>query len=281
MSDVRRPCVSFPADIWGDTFLQLASNQSKEVDDNVKQQAQSLKENVKMIFKSFTNQNIMQNLKFIDLLQRFGISYEFQHEIDQALEEIHNTCNEDDSHHSPSLLFRLLRQQGYEISSSIFNKLKDDQGNFNETLANNIQGLCDLYEAAHLRTHKDDILEEAYNFSKTHLEFLANNVNQSLAIKINHCLKRPFNKSLPRFEARFHMIIYEQDSSHNETLLTFAEMHFDILQKMHQKEIGNITKWWRKSTLVAKVPYVRDRVVKTFLLEIWKLPLKIWFLFLM
>lgn len=51
--------------------------------------------------------------------------------------------------------------------ADVFNKFKNDQGKFYEALANDIQGLCSLYEAAHLRTHKDAILEEACDFSNT------------------------------------------------------------------------------------------------------------------
>ncbi|KAL2331549.1 hypothetical protein Fmac_019130 [Flemingia macrophylla] len=264
VSDLRRPCASFAPSIWGDTFLQYAS-ESMEVNDNVKQQAQILKEDVRMMFQASINQNIIHKLNLIDLLQRFGVSYQFHQEINQALEQIKNSFNEDDNHDSIALLFRLLRQQGNPIPSSIFNKLKNDQKKFNETLLNDIQGLCNLYEATHIRTHEDDILEEAYVFSKTRLEFLTDQVNSSLVTQINHCLKRPFGKTVPRFEARYHMTIYEQDPTHNKTLLKFAKMDYNILQSVHQKEIAHITKWWRKSNFVTKVPYARDRLVESYL----------------
>ncbi|XP_020239096.1 probable terpene synthase 2 [Cajanus cajan] len=270
---VKRPCASFPPNIWGDTFLQYAS-ESVGVSYNVKQQAQNLKEEVKMMFQSL-NQNIMQKLNFIDSIQRFGISYHFEKEINQALEQIYNTCTknniiiiEDENHHFLALLFRLLRQQGYQISSNVFNKFKNKQGNFNETLANDIQGLCSLYEASQLRTHGDDILEEAYDFSNAQLMSLANQLSPSLVAQINHCLRKPFNKSVRRFETRYHMSLYEEDPSHRETLLAFANVDFHILQKMYLKEIGIITKWWKKSNLVKKVPYARDRLVESF---VWSL----------
>uniref|UniRef100_A0A151UDL8 Aristolochene synthase n=2 Tax=Cajanus cajan TaxID=3821 RepID=A0A151UDL8_CAJCA len=272
VSDVKRPCANFAPSIWGNTFLQYASeSMHQEVDDIMNQQAQILKEEVKMMFQS-SNPNIMQKLNFIDSIQRFGISYHFQKEINQALEQIHNTLtkdntiiSEDGNHHFLALLFRLLRQQGYQISSNVFNKFKNEQGNFNETLANDIQGLCSLYEAAHLRIDGDDVLEEAYDFSNTQLMSLANQLSPSLAAQINHYLRQPLNKSVLRFEARYHMTVYEQDSSHNEILLTFAKVDFNILQKMHQKEIGIITKWWKQSNVMKKVPHARDRLVECYL----------------
>jgi len=95
----------------------------QETDDNVKQQAEKLKEEVKSIFQSSMNQNIVQKLNFIDSVQRLGVSYHFQQEINQELEQIYNTytkntsINEDGDYHFFALLFRLLRQQGYGISS--------------------------------------------------------------------------------------------------------------------------------------------------------------------
>ncbi|KAL5151663.1 putative terpene synthase 2 [Glycine soja] len=223
---LKRPCVSFAPCIWGDTFLEYAS-QFEGVNDDEKQQAQTLRNEVQTMFQSSIDQNIIQKLNLIDSVQRFGVSYHFQQEINQALEQIHNsftknnTISDDGNHHSLALLFRLLRQQGYQISSSAFNKLKNDQGNFSETLANDIQGLCSLYEAAHLRTPEDDILEEACDFSNTHMKSLANQLSPSLAAQINHCLRLPLNKSLIR--------------------------------------------WWKKSNFETKVPYARGRLVEAYL----------------
>ncbi|KAK7335349.1 hypothetical protein VNO80_27130 [Phaseolus coccineus] len=270
LSQLRRPCVSYAPSIWGDTFLQYAA-QSKETDDNVKQQAEKLKEEVISIFQSSMNQNIVQKLNFIDSVQRLGVSYHFQQEINQELEQIYNTyskntsINEDGDYHSIALLFRLLRQQGYGISSDVFNKFKNGQGNFNETLAKDVQGLCSLYEASHLRIPGDDVLEEACDFSNTKLKSLAKQLSPSLVAQINHCLRRTLNKSVPRFETKHYMTLFEQDPFHNETLLIFAKVDFNLLQKLHKKEIGRITEWRKNSNFVTRVPYARDRSVESYL----------------
>lgn len=112
----------------------------------------------------------------------------------------------------------------------------------NERLENDIEGLCSLYEAAQMRTHGDDMLDEICDFSKTKLKSLVNQLKPSPVAQVNHCLNHPINKSVPRFEAKYHMSVYEQDCSHDETLLTFAKLEFNILQRMHRKEIGTITK---------------------------------------
>lgn len=62
-----------------------------------------------------------QKLNLIDQIQRLGIAYHFEIEIDQLLGQIHKSYFEfhydnDDNLHTVALLFRLLRQQGYTIS---------------------------------------------------------------------------------------------------------------------------------------------------------------------
>ncbi|KAL2331540.1 hypothetical protein Fmac_019121 [Flemingia macrophylla] len=51
----------------------------------------------------------------------------------------------------------------------VFKKFKNEQGNFNIILANDIQGLCNLYEAAQVRTYEDDILEEIFSLTKGYM----------------------------------------------------------------------------------------------------------------
>jgi (-)-germacrene D synthase len=87
----------------------------------VKQHVQIIKE-VKNIFLSSKN-DIGQQLNLIDSLQRLGISYHFESEIDKALEQIYKkfTDNKDmetkeGDLHLLALAFRLLRQKGHHIS---------------------------------------------------------------------------------------------------------------------------------------------------------------------
>jgi len=86
-------------------------------------QVQMQKEEVWKIFQSSSN-DISQKLNFIDSLQRLGISYHFEREIDEALEQIHSTftnnkeiTTKEGSLHFLALAFRLLRQKGHRISS--------------------------------------------------------------------------------------------------------------------------------------------------------------------
>ena len=116
------------------------------------------------------------------------------------------------------------------------------QGNFSETITNDVEGMLSLYEAAHLRIHGEDILDEALDFTSTHLKFLTTQLSNSLERRVIQSLRRPLRMSLPRLEAWHYFSTYHEDPYHNETLLAFAKSDFNKLQKLHQKEIGNLSK---------------------------------------
>ncbi|XP_029125459.1 probable terpene synthase 2 [Cajanus cajan] len=144
----------------------------------------------------------------------------------------------------------------------VFNKFKDVTGCFSERLVNDVEGLLCLYEASHMMIHGEDILEEAMTFTSTYLEFIATQLSPSLAIQVNHSLRQALHKNLPRLEAHHYISTYEQDPSHNETLLNFAKLDFNKLQNLHRKEFGNICMWWKELDVRSKLPYVRDRIVE-------------------
>ncbi|KAJ6966608.1 (-)-germacrene D synthase-like [Populus alba x Populus x berolinensis] len=268
--NASRRSASFSPSIWGDHFLSYATD-SMETSD--KAEHKKLKEEVKRELMANINRP-SQTLDFIDAIQRLGISYHFEIEIDEILREMYRShCDfdngdDDDHHHNDlyaiSLKFRLLRQQGYKISCDVFGKFKNSQGTFNDSLANDTRGILSFYEATHLRVHGDEMLEEALAFTTSHLEFLATHSSSPLRAKINHALKQPIRKGIPRLEARHYFSIYQEDPSCSEVLLNFAKLDFNILQKQHQKELSEIAKWWKELDFAKKLPFARDRVIECY-----------------
>ncbi|XP_072081407.1 probable terpene synthase 2 isoform X2 [Arachis hypogaea] len=269
-SNLKRPSVNFAPSIWHDTFLKYVDSKFLDVaDDNTKQQAQKLREEVKVQLSS--NNDILQKLNIIDSIQRLDISYHFEHEIEKAINQIYiNFTNnnfvipKEGGIHFYALLFRLLRQKGYQISSDIFNKFKNSEGRFKEIIAQDVKGIWSLYEAAQLRVHEEAILEEANDFTYTELKSITNQLSESLAVQINQSLKQPLHKAVPRIGTRSYMSFYEEDPYHNKSLLTFAKLDFNMLQKLHQNEVGDITKWWKNGEFSTKIPYARERVVEAY-----------------
>ncbi|KAK7257295.1 hypothetical protein RIF29_31165 [Crotalaria pallida] len=215
-----------------------------------------------------TNEKPLTKVDLIDSICRLGLQYHFESEIEQVLQQYHNNFVEngeitlEGNLHTLALLFRLFRQEGFRVSPNVFNKFKDVHGNFNGSLDADIEGMLSLYEASHLRVHGEDILDEALVFTSTHLESIATQLSPSLAEQVKYSLRQPLHKGLPRLEARRYISIYQQDPSRNETLLALAKLDFDMLQKLHRKEFGNITKWWKELDVPTNLPFVRDRIAE-------------------
>jgi hypothetical protein len=98
----------------------------------------------------------------------------------------------------------------------VFNKFKDEQGNFSEILTNDVEGLLSLYEATHVMIKGEDILEVALAFTTTHLDSIAKQLSHPHALQVKHSLRQTLHKNYPRLEARSYISIYEQYPSHDK-----------------------------------------------------------------
>ncbi|KAL3742545.1 hypothetical protein ACJRO7_017935 [Eucalyptus globulus] len=265
---VERPLAKYHESIWDDHFIKYASpsySTKFKFLGRVEEQVEELKGEVrKMVTNAVDKPSRMLHL--IDQIQCLGIDYHFEREIDEQLERIHKSYSQldhgefkGDDLHMVALMFRLLRQQGFNISSKVLNNFKDNEGNFKKSLITDVRGLLSLYEACHLRCHGDAILEEALPFAVTHLESIDEmKVSTSLAKQVSHALKQPLRKGLPRLEARHYIILYQEKPSHDEVLLTLAKLDFNLLQEQHQKELGGITRCCKE------FPFARDRIGELF-----------------
>lgn len=127
----------------------------------------------------------------------------------------------------------------------MFNKFKQiNKGTFKESLLSDVVGLLSLYEATHLRVHGEDVLEEALTFTRTHLESAAHqgHLSSPLSKQATHAFCQPLWKGCQRLESRHYLSIYEENDSHNQTLLTLAKLDFNLVQKVHQRELSDITR---------------------------------------
>ncbi|KAJ8436197.1 hypothetical protein Cgig2_006884 [Carnegiea gigantea] len=155
--------------------------------------------------------------------KKLGVAYHFEEEIGLVLQEYHDNYSQKnglykDDLYYVSLRFRLLRQHSFFASSG-------------------------LYEATYLRVHEEDILEEALELSKTKLKELVPYLAPSLAKHVVHALSRPMGKALPRMYAREFMSFYQEDEFHDQVLLKFAKLDFNILQRQHHQELSIISSY--------------------------------------
>ena len=106
-------------------FLDFFTFKFQKIDVEVEEQAKQLKGEVKKML-IISNRNPFKILNLVDSIQRLNVSYHFENEIDQILEQIYANYREftnidgNDDLYTISLLFRLLRQQGYKIPCGKF-----------------------------------------------------------------------------------------------------------------------------------------------------------------
>ncbi|KAK1357178.1 (-)-germacrene D synthase [Heracleum sosnowskyi] len=270
--EITRKSASFHPSVWGDKFLAYDnSNEAKSVDDQKEEEhLKLLKQEAKKMLTA-GDKTRKELISLVDDIQRLGLSYHFEAEFDKLLQKINDSFHEyygsknDDDLHDISLCFRLLRQQGYNVSSAVFYKFKDSNGKFKQNLVKDVRGMLSLFEATHLRVHGENILEDALEFTTTHLHlYLNSDIDNPLIDLVGRSLKYPLRKSLNRLVARHYITIYHKLDWHNQLLLDFAKCDFNLVQKLHQVELGQITRWWKDLDFANKLPFARDRVVECY-----------------
>ncbi|XP_077223186.1 putative terpene synthase 2 isoform X2 [Tasmannia lanceolata] len=259
---INRKLEPFHRSVWGDHFLAYSRDQNKL--DAWTQRVEELKEEVKRMLSGAKGSQ--QEIELIDVLQRLGVAYHFEKEIYEALHQIFESHTDavDDDLFVVALRFRLLRQQGFNVSSDVFYKFHDVEGNFNEALIKDVRGLLSLYEAAHLSTEGEDLLDKALIFTQKHLKSGISNLDSKHATQIEHALEMPLWKSFQRLEHRHYISIYEEEKGRNDVLLEIAKLDFNLLQSLHQRELKDLTRWWKDMDLIGSVPYARDRITELY-----------------
>ncbi|KAJ4849620.1 hypothetical protein Tsubulata_044566 [Turnera subulata] len=261
-ADQDRRSGDFHPSVWGDFFLKREP-EDKMVVSAWKDEVGVLKEKVRKMLTTPppAEDNILEKLSLIDAVLRLGIGYHFQKEIEDALLQIHQM----DEYHGGedistiALGFRLLRQRGYNVSSDVFNKFVDANGNFKENLIKDW--------ASYLSVHGEKILDDALEFTKKHLKCFL--VNDELPTpdgeQVNRALDRPVQRNVEKFEQLKYISIYEKLDAHNEVVLKLAKMDFNIVQSIYQQEMRSLTEWWVDLDFATKVPpFFRDRLIECF-----------------
>ncbi|XP_027191419.1 (3S,6E)-nerolidol synthase 1-like isoform X1 [Cicer arietinum] len=214
-------------------------------------------------------ENSLKGLCMIDAMQRLNIDYHFQQEIETFLTTQYVTNSsawKHDDLHETSLHFRLLRQQGHFQSPEVFNKFKNKEEKFNPKLSENINGMINLFEASQLSIAGEDILDEAEEFSMKILKEKLVHLNNHEAMFVRRTLENPFHKNLTIFTARNNCLghLYGTNTWF-DSLKEVAKLDFSLLQCLHQREIVQISKWWRELGLNNELPYARNQPLKWYM----------------
>uniref|UniRef100_A0A3Q7JU71 Terpene synthase N-terminal domain-containing protein n=1 Tax=Solanum lycopersicum TaxID=4081 RepID=A0A3Q7JU71_SOLLC len=134
----------------------------------------------------------IQKFEMINTIQRLGVDYYFEHEIQESLSYLYEGYEEwidevDDN--VDNLHVVTLRHKVIMSRVTFFRKFTDEHGNYKEALVRDVQGMLSLYEAAQFRVHNEKILDEAMNFTNTQLKLILPKLNDSLAQQVSSALK--------------------------------------------------------------------------------------------
>ncbi|XP_026457905.1 (-)-alpha-terpineol synthase-like [Papaver somniferum] len=257
--------VYYQPTIWDYTFVE--SLQSNYKGHGYINQIEKLKkEATTMLEKAATP---LAQLEMINVIQRLGMKYLFEEEIKEMLVNIYKdkpNGGEIYNLHASALRFMLLRQYGFKVSQDVFAIYMDTNG-FKEHLSEDVKGMLSLYEAAHLASEGESILEEAILFTKRKLAEGINN-NVELRNQVNRSLEIPLHWRMERSEARWYINEYKDAQDMNRVFLKLAELNFNIYQATHQEDLRNMSRWWRSLGVASKLNFARDRLVGSFLFSI-------------
>nr|AZM65216.1 terpene synthase 6 [Santalum album] len=268
----NRRSANYQSSVWDYNFLRLLGTTYTCCDTMEEEHvriAEKLKEEVKSLIMG--SMGPLANLEFIDAVQRLGLKYQFETEIKEALFAIYKDSNEEwwaNDLHATALRFRLLRRNLLFVSQDVFERFKDKKTHdFSGELCEDVKGILSLYEACFLGWDGERVLDKARIFTTTHLNAMNRSTvsdGGSLDKKVKHALELPLHWRAPRVEARWFIDVYEQDPNMNLALLKLAKLDFNMVQSIHQKEVGELSRWWVRTGL-DKLSFARNGLMQNYM----------------
>nr|KYP44298.1 hypothetical protein KK1_034209 [Cajanus cajan] len=218
-------------------------------------------------------------VEFIEDVHRLGLAHRFEYDINRALQMIVSTEYFKDSSqkslHDTALLFRILREHGFDVSQDVFKSFQDEEGKFKADISEDVQGLLSLYEASYLAFEGESLWEEANEFSRAHLmNLMKEGIEGELGEQVRYVLEGlPYHRCFARLEARRYFDTYTKMEPHHRSLLELAKLDFNMVQSTYQKELKEVSRWWTKDIgIMSKVNFFRDRLVESYFWAMGMIP---------
>nr|WNI01958.1 terpene synthase [Psidium guajava] len=196
-----------------------------------------------------------------------GLSNLFGNEMKEALETVASTNYFTMEYHvyASALRFRLLRQHGYVVSQDALGSFKEGSNTLNRSNCEDIEAMIELFEASHLALEGENILDEAKAFSTGILRERVSGLDGPLSKRAVHALALPMHWRVQWFGIKWEIDLYEQQEEKQSNLLELAKLNFNSVQATHQRDLIDISRWWRDLGLIERVDFTRDRPVESFL----------------
>ncbi|KAG8385684.1 hypothetical protein BUALT_Bualt03G0070700 [Buddleja alternifolia] len=279
---VERRTANYKPNIWNYDRLQSTLT-SKYDEEKYKREAEALKEEVSGILGSLMDP--LNKLELIDDISKLALSYYFEEEISETLNEIAymKSTHVNNDLYATAVCFRILRQYGYNVSQDAFVDLIHEEFTTSAHLDDKTK--VEILECSHLAALEDDqslLLDIAKSFTTKNLSRVLNSSNNDDQDHIKHAIADdkiiyncPLHWSVSWFNVKKH--IQYSNINNYSILLPLARLSFNMVQALHQNELKEIlrhallliilitTIWWRNLGLSEVLTFTRDRVVESFL----------------
>ncbi|KAL5151881.1 putative terpene synthase 11 [Glycine soja] len=173
----------------------------------------------------------LRTLKIIDTIQKLGIEHHFEKEINLQLGRVGDWDTAEDLF-ATALQFRLLRHNGWPTCSG---------------------------------AKGEEVLQQAMDYSRAHLCQSLPHLSPKVRSIVAEALKLPRHQRMVGLEAKNYMVEYSQASNQIPALLKLARLDYDMIQSMHQKELAEISRWWKDLGLIERLGFGRDGPRECFL----------------
>nr|CAB3482457.1 unnamed protein product [Digitaria exilis] len=172
----------YPPGVWGEFFITHKPCTPEELL-SMEEKASAKKEEVRQIVLDAASMDLARKLDLVDVVQRLGVDYHFKEETDELLKSVFDDKDGgSDDLYLTSLRFYLHRKHGYAVSSGVFEKFRDEQGNIS---SDDVNILIMLYDAGHMRIRGEEILDHIVTVNKSRLQsLLKTDLEPSLAEEV-------------------------------------------------------------------------------------------------
>ncbi|XP_057985895.1 ent-kaurene synthase TSP4, chloroplastic-like isoform X2 [Hevea brasiliensis] len=224
--------------------------------------------------------NIHPRLYMIDNLAKLGIDGHFTEVIATTLDDIYRswTQGSEEIFSDPACLamaFRLLRMNGYEISSDTLVNFDRQENVLNST--SNVKSVWELYKASQMTIFQNEpVLERIYAWTRTYLEkkLVGTIQDKSLHNEVDYALKHPY-ANLERIESRHYIENYSVDdisllktsyryfNIDNRDLLMLSFQDFNKCQAIYRKEMEYLERWVEENSF-KNLKFARQKIAYSY-----------------
>nr|WBU86601.1 terpene synthase [Alisma plantago-aquatica subsp. orientale] len=261
---VPRRSGGYAPTVWSNEFIQSLNSQFPDAHAN--RHGELMEKTRNML--SECNEHLSL-IKLLDWLQKLGVAYHFKDYIYKLLGDLSNHMTDilekGDLNHI-SILFVLLRNNGFVVSQDIFKGFFDQENQLSIMKCNDYRGILSLYEASFLSYDGEVILN---NVRELCIEYLKNLYEETTIDTLKETIKRsleiPLHRRIMRLEIHQFIKMYAMEKDMSPVLLEFAQLDYNKVQCVHMDEVKRASRWWDEIGFKGNIQFFRDRIVECWI----------------